>query len=465
MTFNRRTLFAAGLGAGTAMASTALAGGAARAGTRSTEANVSKAPLIDLEPNSARDQTAVLQAAIDAAALRRMPLALPPGRFRVTTLALRPGTRLIGTAGLTEFEWLGGAAFMTADAASDLVIEDVLIDGGLHRSDSPAARGLIDLSGSDRIRLRQLHLRGGSQSGIVLDRCSGSVRDCHITQMADAGLHSLDATGLEIAHNTVTDCSNNGIQVWRRSVGEDGTLITANRIERIAAVAGGSGENGNGINIFRAANVLVSNNRIADCAYSAIRGNAATNVQMIANSASRIGEVALYAEFGFEGALIASNIVDTAASGIAVTNFNEGGRLAVVQGNLIRNLFRREQEPEDKRGIGISVEADSLVTGNTVERAATCGIIVGWGRYLRDCVVSTNLVRDAAIGILLSADADGGSVVVQGNLVSGARHGAIRAMDGAGLPIGHELTDAQPRVGRVSISGNSVTHGGAFSRG
>ena len=90
--------------------------------------------------------------------------------------------------------------------------------------------------------------------------------------------------------------------------------------------------------MFRAGNVLVSGNRITDCAYSAIRGNAASNIQMIANSCARIGEVALYAEFGFEGALIANNLVDGAASGIAVTNFNEGGRLAVVQGNIIRNL-------------------------------------------------------------------------------------------------------------------------------
>ena len=37
--------------------------------------------------------------------------------------------------------------------------------------------------------------------------------------------------------------------------------------------------------------------------------------------------------------LAASRVgVDGAALGISVTNFNEGGRLAVVQGNLIRNL-------------------------------------------------------------------------------------------------------------------------------
>ena len=44
----------------------------------------------------------------------------------------------------------------------------------------------------------------------------------------------------------------------------------------------------------------------------------------------------------FEGAMIANNIVDTAAMGVSVTNFNEGGRLAVVQGNVIRNLFLRK---------------------------------------------------------------------------------------------------------------------------
>ena len=33
---------------------------------------------------------------------------------------------------------------------------------------------------------------------------------------------------------------------------------------------------------------------------------------------------------------MANNIVDGAALGVSVTNFDKGGRLAVVQGNLIR---------------------------------------------------------------------------------------------------------------------------------
>ena len=78
--------------------------------------------------------------------------------------------------------------------------------------------------------------------------------------------------------------------------------------------------------------------------------------------------MALYAEFGFEGAVIANNIVDGAAVGVSVTNFDKGGRLAVVQGNLIRNLLRQQppgSDPNDTLGIG--VEADTVVTGNVIE--------------------------------------------------------------------------------------------------
>jgi uncharacterized secreted repeat protein (TIGR03808 family) len=243
--------------------------------------------------------------------------------------------------------------------------------------------------------------------------------------------------------------------VWRTEPGEDGTIVAANRIERIQARAGGSGENGNGINAFRAGNVLVSGNRITDCAYSAIRGNAATNIQMIGNSCARIGEVALYAEFGFEGALIANNLVDGAASGIAVTNFNEGGRLAVVQGNIIRNLKRREAEPEDKRGEGISVEADAVVSGNVIEGAPTAGITAGWGQYRRDISITGNLVRDTGIGILVSSDPAGGACLIAQNMVSGAKNGAIRAMD-HGQAIGPDLASSTSTDPRVSVSGNVV---------
>src|SRR4029077_4861517 len=152
-------------------------------------------------------------------------------------------------------------------------------------------------------------------------------------------IFSIDARGLKISGNTIRGPGNGGILVWRSAPGDDGTLIVDNRIEGVTNKAGGSGQYGNAINVFRADDVIVRGNRIRNAAFSAVRGNAASNLQIVDNTCTGLGEVALYAEFAFQGAVIANNIVDGAAMGVSVTNFNDGGRLAVVQGNLIRNLF------------------------------------------------------------------------------------------------------------------------------
>ncbi len=172
------------------------------------------------------------------------------------------------------------------------------------------ADGLIALRNSRGLRLRHLTLTRSPANAISLIACGGSIADCTITNAMQAAIRSLDAAGLELVHNDIADCGNNGIQVWRSEPAEDGSIVSGNRIARIRADSGGTGENGNGVNVFRAGNVLVSGNRVNDCAYSAVRGNAASDIQIIGNSCSRLGEVAIYAEFGFEGALIANNLVE-----------------------------------------------------------------------------------------------------------------------------------------------------------
>ena len=250
---------------------------------------------------------------------------------------------------------------------------------------------------------------------------------------------------------------NGGILVHRSQQGDDGTLILDNRIEDIRNVAGGSGQFGNAINVFRAGNVIVRGNRIARAAFSAVRGNAASNIQITGNTATDMGEVAIYSEFGFEGAVIANNTVDGAALGIAVVNFNEGGRLAVVQGNLIRNLKGKRPagtDPNDGAGIGIAVEADAAVSGNVIEGAPSIGISVGWGAYMRDVSVTGNVVRNARHGIALSVSSGAGTAVVTGNLIAGAAKGAIVGMD-----FTRAVTDLErepARYANLQVSSNRV---------
>jgi uncharacterized secreted repeat protein (TIGR03808 family) len=450
MTHNRRSILAAGLGFSTAAG---VAHAAEQSPLREAFREIAQDIVPGLEPETNRDQTAVVQAAIDAAAERDRPVVLPPGTFIVSDLRLRSGTKLIGAARTTTLKFGGGPAFITADKASGITLQGLTLDGAYKPFDENRGEGLVTLSRCAGLSLDELDVRNSAKSGISLVACSGRVTGTSISNVLDAGVKSLDATGLDISGNTVSTCGNNGILVWRSEKGEDGTIVSTNRISKIRNAAGGTGEYGNGINVFRAGSVLVTANRISDCAYTAIRGNAASNIQITSNSCERLGEVAIYSEFGFEGVLIANNIIDFAATGISVTNFNEGGRLAVIQGNLIRNLFRREHEKEDKRGEGIGVEADAVVTGNTIEGAPSVGIQVGWGPFLRDVSVTGNVVRKSRVGISISSAPDAGICLIANNLISDTIDGAIRAM-ALGAPFGPDLAREPGASGRVTLSGN-----------
>jgi uncharacterized secreted repeat protein (TIGR03808 family) len=279
-----------------------------------------------------------------------------------------------------------------------------------------------------------------------------------IADAADVALWSYDAVALRIAGNTITNAGNNGIQIIRSAEGHDGTMVLDNRIDATNNRLGGSGQYGNAINAFRAGDVIVRGNIIRQCAFSGIRGNTASNIQIVGNTVHQAGEVALYSEFAFEGAVIAQNLVDGAETGVSVANFMQGGRLAVVQGNIFRNLQPTNPNPpaDELRGTGIYVEADTTVTGNVVENARDAGIIAGWGNFMRDVAITGNVVRQAGIGIGVSVVPGAGSALISSNIISGSRRGAILGMDHA-RPITGDLAKdgAQPRP-NLSIAGNRV---------
>ncbi len=456
MTLDRRTVLTATLGVGAATAAAAAPAAKKDAALRAAFRDIAHEIVAGVQPNSDRDQTPALQAAIDSASEKGVPVLLPAGTIRVGDLRLRAGTKLIGNARTTILEFTGGDAFITGDKADGLVLRGLVLDGAYKTTLEDRGEGLVTLSRSRDIVIEDVEVRHSARIGISLMSCSGRVSDNKIHAVLDAGLKSLDAAGLSITGNTVTDCGNNGILVWRSETGEDGSIISGNRITKIRNALGGTGEYGNGINVFRAGSVIVQGNRVADCAYTAIRGNAASNIQIIANSCERLGEVAIYSEFEFQGAIIANNVIDTAATGISVTNFQEGGRLSVIQGNLIRNLFRRESEKEDKRGEGIGVEADAVVSGNTIENAPTAGIQIGWGPFMRDVAATGNVIRRSRVGITVTSSPDAGSCVIANNVISEAKDGAIRAMN-HGAVLGPDLAREPQAAGRITVSGNVAT--------
>jgi uncharacterized secreted repeat protein (TIGR03808 family) len=410
-----------------------------------------------VRPGSPDDQTRALQRAIDEAARAQVPLALPPGVYRTGMLRLSSGTQLVGVRGATKLVFTGGASMFLGEGANSVGMTGVTLDGGSIKL--PDRRGLVHcLQGRD-LRITDCEISGSGGNGIWLENVSGEISGNVITNTSTTAVVSFDAQGLLVSRNSILGTNDNGIEILRTAIGDDGTLVTDNRIEDIKAGPGGSGQYGNAINAFRAGNVIVRGNRIKNCDYSAVRGNSASNIQISGNSVSGVREVALYSEFSFEGAVIANNTVDGAALGVSVCNFNEGGRIAVVQGNIIRNLLPKRPigtAPDDDAGIGIYVEADTSVTGNVIENAPSFGIIAGWGKYLRDVAITGNVIRNAFVGIGVSVAPGAGTALVNNNMISQTPRGAVVGLDHA-RPVTPDLAaEGAQRFAQVVVGTNAA---------
>jgi uncharacterized secreted repeat protein (TIGR03808 family) len=410
-----------------------------------------------VRPGSPDDQTKNLQRAIDEAARTQVPLALPPGVYRTGMLRLQSGTQLVGVRGATRLVFNGGPSMLQGEGAGSVGLSGIILDGG--GIPLPTRRGLVHCLGGRDVRIIDCEFTASGGNGIWLEQVSGDISGNIFTNMAATAVVSFDAQGLIVSRNTITGTNDNGIEILRTAIGDDGTLVADNRIEDIKAGPGGSGQYGNAINAFRAGNVIVRGNRIRNCDYSAVRGNSASNIHISGNSVSNVREVALYSEFSFEGAVIANNTVDGAAVGISVCNFNEGGRIAVVQGNIIRNLIPKRPigtAPDDDAGVGIYIEADSSVTGNVIENAPSFGIIAGWGKYLRDIAITGNVIRNAFVGVGVSVVPGAGTALVNNNMISETPRGAVVGLDHARAITTDLSVDGAQRYAQVVVGTNAV---------
>jgi uncharacterized secreted repeat protein (TIGR03808 family) len=443
MPLDRRSLIA-----GTGAAALAIPASAAPLSQHGLDAS-----QFGVRPGAPDDQSARLQRAIDEAARTRVPLALAPGVYRAGGLTLSAGAQILGVRGATRIAFSRGPSLLSSTDGEAITLAGLTFDGN---AQPLSARGLVQFAGARDLRVSECAVVNAGGTALALENCTGAVDTSLIENAADNGLFCRDNRDLSIRSNTIRRCGNGGIRIWQSEKRQDGSLVADNTIEEIAAHDGGDGQNGNGINVFRAGGVLVRDNAIRACAFTAVRGNAASNLQIQGNRCADLGEVALYAEFEFDGALIANNVIDGAALGVSVTNFNRGGRLAIVQGNLIRNLKpKRPQGGSDSAGTGISVEADTAVTGNVIERAPWMGIEVGAGRYLRDVAVTGNIVREATYGIGVSVVSGTGATSITGNLVSGARLGALVGLEW-GKVISSDLARDIARYPQMTVANNRI---------
>lgn len=407
--------------------------------------------LAGLVPDGGQDQTAILQAAIDTAGGR---LDLPAGRYRTGTLRLPRGFILTGVPGATTLAQAASGPVLLIDAVEHVIVEGLSIDGN-GASGEMWHGGLVHIAGSRAVTLRDCAISNTQLNGISVMNGSARIDSCDISGSALTGLFVYDCDGVIAQANRIHDCDNGGIRIWRGENGPDGAIVSANRIWNIGWTGGGNGQNGNGVNIFRADGVIVSDNYITDCAFSAVRLNSTNNTQIRGNTCFNSGEVAIFSEFTFSGSVIANNIVDNAAAGISMTNFNEDGRLAACTGNIVRNITPTSAVNPDTVPYGIAAEADAIITGNAVDNVPGIGILAGWGPYLRDVTVTGNLIRSCEAGITVSVAEGAGAAVISGNTISESTAHAMVASRWWDIATTDLAADAE-RFPLVTVRDNTV---------
>ncbi|HWU16259.1 MAG TPA: TIGR03808 family TAT-translocated repetitive protein [Devosia sp.] len=400
------------------------------------------------------DQTRAMQAALDAAAAQGVALVLPAGSIFVRDLQLPGQLTVEGVPGATQLcAWNGGRIAQASNAAN-LVLRNI----GFDARNATALEGdaLLEITGGLAITIERCSFTNSPATGLRIAESGVTVSDCDFARHGDAAIHATDNRNLLITGNRVSDCGNAGIRVWRSEPGADGSIVTGNRIAKIDWRGGGNGQNGNGINIFRADEVIVADNHIADCAFSAIRLNTTNNIQVSGNLCLRSGEVAIFSEFDFSGSIIANNIVDTAAAGISMTNLDSGGQIAVCTGNIVRNITPLSVVNPDTRPYGIAAEAEAAITGNTVQNVPGIAIAAGNGPFLRNVLIASNVVQASNIGIAVSVVDGAGPVHIANNIISDARDHAVVGMAWSDIVEPDLITNAG-RFANVTV--DSVTVG------
>ena len=393
------------------------------------------------------EQTEALQNAIDQTAGARVPLVLGPGEYRARELKLPTGTQIVGVRGATKLIFEGGAGLIFARGADHVTLSGLIFDGKSKTLGDD--RGLVHVVSGHDVRVIDCEIANAGGHGIVLEEVEGGVSGTIVAHAAASGIVSRNALGLFIEKNSVRGAAGSGIVVMRTAKGDDGALVLDNRIEDIS---------GNAIDIAQADNVTVRGNRMVRIAHCGVHGKASSCLQVANNTIKEIGDIAVYSEFGFEGAVISNNTVSGAAIGVALVNFDQGGRLAAVQGNLIRNLkANRSTGSKDNfgGGVGIIVEADAAVTGNVIENAPNTGIRIGWGEFMRDVTATGNVVRNVGFGITASVSTGAGQAVIAANMIAEAARGSVVGMDFAEV-LPDDLTKPTTRFAHLIVRGNKI---------
>ncbi|GEO83394.1 MULTISPECIES: TIGR03808 family TAT-translocated repetitive protein [Alphaproteobacteria] len=351
-------------------------------------------------------------------------------------------TMRAAVAGAATLRFTGGSYLFQVNGINDVSVSGVVFDGqNTTIGDSSNQAGLVRFRACSGFAFDGCKVTRSTKTGVVaLIGAQGTIADCAIDNCSVGVL--VYNSRVEVARNRITACSNNGVYVWREpasGVEYDGSTIIDNIIDDIDTAGGGTGQNGNGIVVYRAVGVKACGNTISNVQYSCIRFNASGAAQILGNHCISARECSVFLEatgpgLNLDGAVIANNIIEQAGSGINVVNlglYSDGiSRRVTISSNHIRGITKNTisdpgYSPTVSIASGILVEGLCVLTGNMIEGAAGFGILLGTNEATYDLLATGNLVHASTTGIGYSNNASAGRISIVGNVVSGATNGSV----------------------------------------
>ncbi|MEW6642966.1 MAG: TIGR03808 family TAT-translocated repetitive protein [Pseudomonadota bacterium] len=424
------------------------------------------------------DQTANFQAAINAAQTQGLPLFIPAGSYSITTVNITAPIEIYSAAGNAVIQGyqrsptINVAPSGSAASFGPVYLHDLTVTGQFQSYPAgltnPALISVTNVSGA---AIERCSLLQSGSHGIYLDQCTGGViKDCTVSQPAQFGIYSVDNNGgLLIDNNRVLYAGNNGIYIQRSSASGDQSIISNNLIGFTSANAGGTGPYGNGVIVYLSDFVKVQGNMIYSSAFSAIRFNGSSFAEVTGNQCYSSSEVAIRIEAAqsntpFFGGIVANNIVDTAGTGISISNSNNGARETIITGNQVYSCSNNSFPGYQTWGTGIWAEADVVVNDNIVDNCADWGIVIyptnngSLGTQKISAQAMNNTIKNCSGGIgFYQADTTYGRAFVGGNVVNGftttAKYAAIVPITYNGATGEVKKVTGTPDLGNATTSG------------
>lgn len=394
-------------------------------------------------PDTSWSIVADVQAAFDQARSNGLPLFIRPGTYTTTEILVNSGTGggqtlfVYAIPGTVALELTSGNNLLTINGIYCCKINGINFNGNnVNFTNSSSSSALLSVTNAPYFEVVNCQFYNSIDCGIYISGSGCTIRD-NLIYRCSYGIWTVDAVS-RINNNTVENCFNNGIMIWTSTVTGNSSVVSENNINNIQT-GSGTGQNGNGISVFRAVAVSILGNNISGCQYSAIRCNGGGDHIIQGNNCYGSRETAIFIEapaagIDLNGAVVSGNMIDTAGNGITVANSGAGGqgtaKSVAITGNRVTNIIYQTINdpgyvPTVSIAFGIYAEGATVISGNLVDGAAGMGINAGHNASTHDINVNGNLILNSPIGIGYSAQSGAGQIVISSNQIQGATGGAI----------------------------------------